>query len=183
MGVSLIQSNAAQFGARVFEPRTGINLHNRGLGFTLEPGHPAELAPGRRPPHTLSPLLVTRPDGSLRTLIGTRGGDSQPQLLLQLLCRLLRFGQTPGVAVAAPRWELAARVSNGFNAWTAPEDLVIQFEPEAPASWVDGLRSFGHETRVPGGLFGHAQLIEVGTDGVLSGAADPRALTGSVAAY
>src|SRR5690606_7657428 len=59
-GVTLIQSNAADFGAHLVEPNTGTFLHNRGLGFNLVPGHPAELAPGRRPPHTLSPALVTR---------------------------------------------------------------------------------------------------------------------------
>ncbi|PZG14377.1 gamma-glutamyltransferase family protein, partial [Nonomuraea aridisoli] len=53
MGVSLIQSNASGFGSMVFEPRTGINLHNRGIGFSLQPGHPAEYGPRKRPPHTL----------------------------------------------------------------------------------------------------------------------------------
>ena len=82
MGVSLIQSNASGFGSHVFEPSTGINLHNRGIGFSLEPGHPAEYGPGRRPPHTLCPALVTRPDGSLLAVLGTQGGDGQPQILL-----------------------------------------------------------------------------------------------------
>jgi len=182
MAVSLLQSNAAGFGARLFEPVTRINLHNRGLGFSLDPGHPAELAPGRRPPHTLSPLVVTRPDGTLRAVLGTRGGDSQPQILLQLLARWLRYGQPPGVAMAAPRWELAARASNGFNTWTAPADLVLQLEPEAPLAWADGLRELGHDVRVPGGVFGHAQLIDASPEGVLTGAADPRSLTGGVAA-
>src|SRR3954469_9189202 len=62
MGVSLIQSNAAGFGARIAEPSTGIFLQNRGIGFSLRPGSEAELAPGRRPPHTLSPALVTAAD-------------------------------------------------------------------------------------------------------------------------
>ena len=47
--VSLIQSNAAGFGCWLAEPNTQINLHNRGLGFSLEPGHPAVFGPGRRP--------------------------------------------------------------------------------------------------------------------------------------
>ena len=93
--VSLIQSNASGFGSHLFEPSTRINLHNRGLGFSLEPGHPAEYGPGRRPPHTLSPALVTRPDGSLRAVLGTMGGDSQPQVVLQLLARLLARGPAP----------------------------------------------------------------------------------------
>ena len=58
--VSLIQSNASGFGSCLVEPATSINLQNRGLGFSLVEGHPAELAPGRRPPHTLCPGLVRR---------------------------------------------------------------------------------------------------------------------------
>ena len=58
MGVSLIQSNASGLGSWLAEPNTGINLHNRGLGFSLEAGHPAEFSAGRRPPHTLSPALA-----------------------------------------------------------------------------------------------------------------------------
>ena len=41
MGVSLIQSNAAGFGSWLVEPGTGINLHNRGLGFSLVAAEPA----------------------------------------------------------------------------------------------------------------------------------------------
>ena len=51
MGVSLIQSNASGFGSWLVEPNTQINLHNRGLGFSLVAGHPAELAPGRGAAH------------------------------------------------------------------------------------------------------------------------------------
>ena len=65
LGVSLTQSNALDFGSHLIEPATGVFLHNRGLGFSLVPGHPAELAPGRRPPHTLSPMLATTPGGAL----------------------------------------------------------------------------------------------------------------------
>src|SRR5204863_4810682 len=82
LGVSLIQSNAAGFGSGLAEPNTGINLHNRGLGFNLRAGHPAEFLPGHRPPHTLCPAMATS-DGSLRGVFGTMGGDAQPQILLQ----------------------------------------------------------------------------------------------------
>src|SRR5690606_38848677 len=34
MGVSLIQSNASGFGSWLAEPRTGVGLHNRGIGFS-----------------------------------------------------------------------------------------------------------------------------------------------------
>ncbi|MEW9533438.1 gamma-glutamyltransferase family protein [Microbispora sp. NPDC049125] len=176
MGVSLIQSNAAGFGSLLFEPGTGINLHNRGIGFSLTPGHPAEYGPGRRPPHTLCPALVTRPDGSLRTVIGTMGGDAQPQILLQLVTRLLEHGESPGEAVSAPRWALGTGTT-GFDAWrSAP---VVEVEEGAP--WADGLRERGHAVQaVPyGSNFGHAHMVDVLPSGVLAGAADPRALIGS----
>ncbi|WP_248964406.1 gamma-glutamyltransferase family protein [Sphaerisporangium perillae] len=180
MGVSLIQSNAAGFGSMLFEPATGINLHNRGIGFSLEPGHPAEYGPGRRPPHTLAPALVTRPDGSLRTVLGTMGGDSQPQIVLQVLARLLVAGESPGQAIAAPRWRLGPGLT-GFDAWSDPDEASVDLEEGAP--WAEGLRERGHDVKgLPyGGSFGHAHLIDVRPDGVLAGAADPRALISSAA--
>ncbi len=179
MGVSLIQSNAAGFGSMLFEPRTGINLHNRGLGFNLTPGHPAEYGPGRRPPHTLTPALVTRPDGSLRAVAGTMGGDGQPQILLQVLTRLLRHGESPGRAIRSPRW-VTGTGPTGFDTWDSPDEVSVRVEEGAP--WADGLRERGHtiEPRPYGGGFGHAHLIDVRPDGTLAGASDPRALTGAV---
>ena len=181
MGVSLIQSNASGFGSHLFEPATGINLHNRGLGFTLEAGHPAELAPGRRPPHTLSPASATRPDGSLAAVFGTMGGDAQPQILLQVAARLLRHGQRPVQAVGAPRWVLAGEAT-GFDTWRRPGGPAVQVERDAPGAWVEGLTARGHDVRLidarSSGV-GHAQAIVVGADGRLLGAADPRTVVGS----
>jgi gamma-glutamyltranspeptidase/glutathione hydrolase len=178
MGVGLIQSNAADFGAHLVEPRTGIFLHNRGIGFSLEPAHPAEYGPRRRPPSTLSPAVITRPDGTLRTVLGTMGGDSQPQILLQLVVRLLRHGQPPGTAVRAPRWVLANHESAiGFSTWRDPAALGVDLEADVPPAWVDGLVARGHLVRVRGRLdlgFGHAHVIEHTGSG-WAGAADPRA--------
>lgn len=72
--ISLIQSNCMSFGSGLVAPGTGIWLQNRGTGFTLRPGHPNELSPGRRPAHTLSPVIVTDEANALRACLGTRGG-------------------------------------------------------------------------------------------------------------
>ncbi len=183
MGVSLIQSNAGGFGSWLVEPSTGINLHNRGLGFNLTAGHPAEYGPGRRPPHTLSPLLVTTSDGSLAATLGTMGGDAQPQILLQLLARLFAAERPPSAAeaVAAGRWVLHGRTT-GFDTWQSVKDLGVRVEGHAPAIWADNLAVRGHlVSREPAfdSGFGHAHVILAGTDGILAGAADPRALIGS----
>jgi gamma-glutamyltranspeptidase/glutathione hydrolase len=182
-GVSLIQSNAAGFGAHVAVPGTGILLHNRGIGFSLRAGHPAEYGPGRRPRHTLSPALVTRADGSLRAVLGTMGGDSQPQVVLQMLVRMLCHAERPGDVIAAPRFALTTPGNRGFDTWTQPDEHIVRIESHAPAGWDDGLRERGHRVdRAAGDVvgFGHAHLIEVDpAAGTLAGAADPRAMTGA----
>jgi gamma-glutamyltranspeptidase/glutathione hydrolase len=186
MAVSLIQSNAKDFGAHIVERRTGIFLHNRGIGFSLVPGHPAEYGPGKRPTSTLSPVLVTDPGGGFRAVLGTMGGDSQPQVLLQLLARMLRFGQSPADAIAAPRWALASGTGSGFDTWVDPSSVVLQIEGHAPPSWDDALRAFGHTVQRVDAYstgMGHAHTIVRDGDGVLGGAADPRALTGSASGY
>jgi len=187
MGVSLIQSNAAGFGARIVEPSTGIFLQNRGIGFSLRPGHPAEYGPGRRPPHTLSPALVTDAAGRLEMVVGTMGGDAQPQVVLQLLARLLAGGASVEDAIAAPRWVLSGRppAGNGFDTWDARGPVQVHVEAEAPAAWDEGLTARGHDVvrHPPAGYnFGHAHAIRVTGDG-LEGAADPRAVIGAAVGY
>ena len=186
MGVSLIQSNAAGFGCGLVVPGVRIFLQNRGLGFSLEPGHPAEYGPGRRPPHTLSPALVTHPDGALDRVIGTMGGDTQPQILLQLLARQLHGRQSPGRSIAAGRWGLAnADGGTGFDTWRSRGRVAVRVEGQAPVAWDDGLRQRGHTVQRAGDFdhgFGHAHVI-VDEGDRLAGAADPRALVGAASGY
>jgi gamma-glutamyltranspeptidase/glutathione hydrolase len=189
-GVSLLQSNAAGFGSLLAVPGVRIFLHNRGIGFSLEQGHRAEYGPGRRPPHTLSPTIVTTTAGELRAVAGTMGGDSQPQILLQLLARLLHARQSPGDVIAAGRWALApdagaAGSSIGFDTWKSGGPLDVRVEGHSPSAWDSGLRSRGHSVvrDLPfDGAFGHAHLIAV-KDDHLAGATDPRPRFGGVSAW
>lgn len=171
LGVSLIQSNFAGWGAQLVLPGTGIFLHSRGTGFSLAPGHPAGYAPGRRPPHTLSPLVATRDGGTLECVLGTRGGHGQPDILLQLLARRYAAGESPTTALAAPRW-----VRDG-NAVALAED--------APADWRHRLGAAGHQIALrPGGSgeFGRAEMISAHPHGVV-GASDPRSPGGAAVGY
>ncbi|HWG74337.1 MAG TPA: gamma-glutamyltransferase [Acidimicrobiales bacterium] len=186
MGVCVLQSNAAGFGAHLAVPGVGIFLNNRGIGFSLDIGHPAEYGPGRRPPHTLSPLALTAPDGGLAAVTGTMGGDSQPQILLQLLARVLHAGEDPGVAVAAPRWILAPpRNRTGFDTWREQGPGRVLVEGHAPLAWDSGLRLRGHtveRTAAFSSDFGHAHYIAA-RDDHLVGASDPRARSGAAVGY
>lgn len=182
-GVSLIQSNAAGWGAHLVVPGARVFLQNRGLGFSLQPGHPARYGPGRRPPHTLAPALITTPVGDLHTVLGTMGGDSQPQVLLQLVARTLQAGHGPGRAVAAGRFALAG--PSGFTTWDQGGDVTVQVEGNAPGGWLEGLQARGHRAQAAPAWshgFGHAHLITV-QDGRLAGASDPRARTGAASGW
>jgi gamma-glutamyltranspeptidase / glutathione hydrolase len=176
-GVSLIMSNGANFGCHLVLPESGIFLHNRGLGFSLAPGHPAEYGPGRRPPHTLTPLVATDEAGALDTVLGTMGADAQPQILLQLLARLLVHDEEAGDAIAAPRWALSRERSTGFDTWESESRPLVRLEHDSPPAWAAELERHGYTTvasAVGEHAFGHAQVIRVREDGVLCGAADPR---------
>jgi gamma-glutamyltranspeptidase / glutathione hydrolase len=182
LAVSLIQSNASGFGTWLVEPTTGINVHNRGLGFSLQPGHPAEYAPGRRPPHTLCPALATR-DGALAAVFGTMGGDAQPQILLQLAARLFAGGAGVADAIAASRWALRGQ-GTGFDTWTTGGPPVVAVEGHAPDGWRTGLAARGHVVADAPAFdsgFGHAHAIVVEPGGTFAAAADPRARVGSAA--
>ncbi|MEY2467934.1 MAG: gamma-glutamyltranspeptidase / glutathione hydrolase [Actinomycetota bacterium] len=187
MGVTLIQSNASGWGSNLVEPNTRIFLQNRGTGFSLEPAHPAEFAPGRKPPHTLSPLMVTNLDGTLRMSIGTMGGDSQPQILLQLLVRMLRHGEPAGRAVAAGRFVLASQdvPSTGFDTWVNRGRVKVRVEANAPEGWAEGLASRGHAVDPSPAFdagFGHAHIVDVVGD-TLVGGADPRSRSGAASGF
>ena len=129
---------------------------------------------------------MTRPDGGLRAVIGTMGGDTQPQILLQLLTRLLHHGQSAGhgdrgAAVGAP----SSRRRPGSTPGSTPTRPSCTSKTRPRRTGSDGLRDRGHDVEVVEGVtgtFGHAQLIEV-TDAGLAGAADPRALVGAAVGY
>jgi gamma-glutamyltranspeptidase/glutathione hydrolase len=181
MGVSLINSNASGFGAHIIAGSSGIFLHDRGLGFSLEPGHPAEYGPGRRPPHTLSPAMVTHPGGGLRTVLGTMGGDTQPQYVLQMLAASLLHERDPGRVLRQARWKIAPDDDGGgFDTWRVGHGREVRVEEHFDSAIVEGLVARGHAVRTAhSSEFGHAHLIEVTPHGSLAGAADPRALTGA----
>ncbi len=89
--VSFIQSLFNSFGAGFVAGETGITLHNRGSGFTLQPGHPNEIGPHKRPLHTLVPAMLAR-DGAPIVAFGVMGGDNQAQAHAQIVANIVDFG-------------------------------------------------------------------------------------------
>ncbi len=164
MMISFIQSNYMGFGSGVVVPGTGISLQNRGVGFSLDPGHVGVVAPRKRPFHTIIPGFATNADGTPLMAFGLMGGAIQAQGHLQMMLRILRYRQNPQAAADAPRWRL------GAGREVAVENT---FDPRT----IEALRARGHDIRAEPGTgvfaFGGAQIILRTQDGYIAGS-DPR---------
>lgn len=173
--VALIQSNYEGFGSGVVIPGTGIAMQNRGACFTLEKGHPNEVAGGKRPYHTIIPGFVTKP-GNWNTTIeeltreqplmsfGVMGGFMQPQGHLQVFTRLVDFNQNPQAALDAPRWQVT-------------KGLKVMIEPGFEPALYEELKRRGHDVEIAqerSVSFGRGQAIYC-LDNGYCGASDQRA--------
>lgn len=158
--VSLIQSLFSDFGSGIVAGDTGIVLQNRGSLFNLIPGHPDEIAPNKRPMHTLVPAFVMK-DGKPFLSFGVMGGDHQAQGHAQVLMNLIDFGMNVQEAGEA------ARINHGSNG--------LQVESAIPAAVRAALVQRGHQVTEAIGAYGGYQgiLIDPRT-GVLMGGSDPR---------
>jgi len=164
MMVSFIQSNYAGFGSGVVVPGTGVSMQNRGSGFTTERGHPNQVAPGKRPFHTIIPGFAMK-DGKPLMAFGMMGGPIQAQGHVQLLLRTQLWQQDPQTAADAPRWRTV-------------EGLEIACEPTMPKTLLEGLAKLGHKIKVeaPDNAFGFggAQIVQRFADGSYVAGSDPR---------
>ena len=164
----VIQSTYHEFGSGVVAADTGVLLQNRGAFFSLDPGHPNHLAPGKRTAHTLIPSMYLV-GGRPRFAYGTMGGEGQPQTQAALLTRVVDRGLGPQAAVEAPRWLLGRTWGDATRA--------LRIEDRFGSGVTETLRARGHDVQVVEGwsdLMGHAQLIRLDDDG-LAGGSDPRA--------
>lgn len=157
--VSFIQSNYLGFGSGITVPGTGIALHNRGRGFTLEAGHPNQIAPNKRPFHTIMPGFLSH-NGQPLGAFGVMGGPMQPQGHLQVVSNLVDYGMNPQAALDAPRWQFT-------------RGNLVMLEPSVPQTVIQELLLRGHRLQ-PGNFFGRGQVI-LSRNGILVAASEPRA--------
>jgi gamma-glutamyltranspeptidase/glutathione hydrolase len=118
------------------------------MSFSLVDGHPNQVAPGKRPFHTIIPGFLTK--GNQPTMaFGVMGGNMQPQGHLQFVMRFVDEYLNPQACSDAPRW----RIDDVGN---------LTVEASMPSAVVEGLKTMGHEVTVmPANSldFGSAQAI------------------------
>ena len=162
MAVSLIYSIFHAFGSGLCSDRFGINFQNRGAGLNLVAGHPNELAPRKRPMHTLIPGML-RKRGEYLMPFGVMGGQYQAAGHARLISNLIDFDMDLQSAMDAPR------------SFPEPDtgDLTVEW------GYADGvvtrLGEIGHRVVRPEVGIGGSQAIRVDLrSGVLCAASDPR---------
>jgi gamma-glutamyltranspeptidase/glutathione hydrolase len=160
--VSFINSLFGFFGSGIMGPSSGVLLQNRGQGFTLTPGHPNTIAPGKRPLHTIIPGMVMH-RGEVCMSFGVMGGHYQAMGHAHFLSRVIDYHMDMQSAIDAPRY------------FPRPGTSTIEVESTVPAATVDELKHRGFIVVRPDIPLGGAQAIWIErSTGVLIGASDPR---------
>jgi gamma-glutamyltranspeptidase/glutathione hydrolase len=155
-------------------PGVGCVVSPRGSQGWLVPGHPSEVAPGKRPRLTPAPAMAFK-DGRVFMPFGTPGGDVQQQAMLQVFLNVVAYGMSPQQAVEVPR---VATRSFPDSFWPHPDfPGRLDCERGVPAETRAALSALGHlvDERPDGDWrSGAVCAVVVGVDGTLMGAADPR---------
>ncbi len=179
------------FGSKVVAKGTGFLLNNEMDDFAAKPGtanmygliqgERNAIAPRKRPLSAMTPTFVLRPDGSLWFALGSPGGATIINTVLQVMTNIIDYDMNLQQAIDAPRIH---------NQWLPDE---IAYEPYALSEdTLSILRSRSHTLRIRpdagwtngDGYMGDAAgvMIEERT-GVRLGATDSRRSDGLALGY
>ncbi len=160
------------YGSGVVVPGTGVLLNDEMDDFAAAPGTPNvyglvggdanAVGPAKIPLSSMTPTIVEK-DGRFWFTAGSPGGSTIITTSLQIVIGVIDYDLDAAAAVAAPRLH---------HQWL-PD--IVRLEPHGfDASTKKALEKMGH-TLVEEGTWGNASCIKRRDDGVLEGAADPRA--------
>jgi gamma-glutamyltranspeptidase/glutathione hydrolase len=154
-------------------PGLGFGLGTRAQMFTLTPGLPATIAPGKRPRTTLTPGLALR-DREPYLAFGTPGGDQQDQWALQVFLNHVEFGMNLQQAIDFPAFHSAHMPSSFYPREAQPR--VLDVESRVDPAVIEELRRRGHLVNVrPPWSLGRVTAV-ARRNGVLYAAANPRGM-------
>ncbi len=168
------------YGSGVTVLKAGFLLNDEMDDFTSKPGAPNmygliqsranAIAPGKRPLSCMTPTIVTR-KGNLRVVLGSPGGSTIMNTVLQVLLNVLVYKMDIREAVTAPR----------FHDQWMPDKLYME-RWGFSADTIARLRAAGYKIAFRGPM-GECEAIEVDPKtGWKFGAADPRS-NGKVVGY
>lgn len=156
-------------------PGTGLAISSRGSQSRLQPGHPSEVKPLKRPRLTPAPAMVTR-GGEPFMALGTPGGDVQMQAMLQVFLNVVEFDMPVQRAIEESRvW--TASFPNSF----APHDYFpgrLCVEEGVESRVGEELGALGHKVetwaRYPAAGGAVCAVMRDPRTGLVHAGADPR---------
>ena len=161
------------YGSRIVVPGAGFLLNNEMGDFNAAPGltteggligtEPNLAEPEKRMLSSMTPTILERPDGSLFAVLGTPGGRTIINSVLQVTLNLIDFDMGVLEAVSAPR----------FHHQWLPDAIRAEAGAFDDARIAD-LERRGHTLDLRQGRWGTVHAIRIGPDGDRLGAPDPR---------
>ncbi len=181
MAVSVTYTLEQGYGSKITVDGAGFLLNNEMGDFNGKPGlttadgligtDPNLARPEQRMLSSMSPSIIAR-DGRLVAVVGSPGGRTIINTVLEVMLNLIDFGMPIQQAVDAGRMH---------HQWLP--DVIHLEDGAVPAATVAELRRMGHAVEV-GGRQGVADCIAIDpATGARIGAADPRDPDSSVAGY
>jgi gamma-glutamyltranspeptidase / glutathione hydrolase len=172
LAVSVTYTLEAGYGTGIVVPGAGFFLNNEMGDFNAGPGltdstgligtEPNLARPEQRMLSSMTPSIVAK-DGKLVAVVGSPGGRTIINTVLQVISNIIDFGMPIQEAVNAKRVH---------HQWL-PDRLTIEADG-ATQQTLDQLKAMGHDVRMAGGQGSvHAIMIDPKT-GARIGAADPR---------
>lgn len=171
-----------EYGSGVTVRGAGFLLNNEMDDFTSKPGVPNAygliqsernaIAPGKRPLSSMTPTILLK-DGKLFMVVGTPGGPTIINTVLQVIVNVIDHGMNIRQAVETPRIH---------HQWLPDR---VDWEPSGMARDVrESLEKMGHKLASKEKPFGDAQGIMIDpSTGTRWGASDPRGGTGAAMGY
>lgn len=178
--VSVTYTLEQGYGSKITVPGGGFLLNNEMGDFNAKPGlttdagligtQPNLARPQQRMLSSMTPTILEK-DGRLHAVIGSPGGRTIINTVLQVVLNVIDFEMNVQEAVNAPRIH---------HQWL-PDVLRIEEAGNDPAL-VSALEAMGHEVSARGRQ-GTAHSIVMLEDGTISGAPDPRDADAGASGY
>jgi gamma-glutamyltranspeptidase / glutathione hydrolase len=171
--VSVTTTLNSLYGSLVTVEGAGFLLNNEmddfatrpgaGNQFGLVQGEANAIQSGKRMLSSMTPIMLLDRDGKARLVTGTPGGATIITTMAQIISNVVDFGMDVASATGAPR----------LHHQHLPD--VLSFEHAGlPLAVQQALRSRGHTVQERTGYQGDTQSIQMFSNGMLIGVADPR---------
>ncbi|RDW60641.1 hypothetical protein BP6252_12024 [Coleophoma cylindrospora] len=170
LSITLTSTVNLLFGSQVCVPETGVILNNEmndfsiagvsnGFGFVPSPIN--YIRPHKRPLSSITPIIVTHPNGTLYVTIGAAGGSRIITSTMQGVWHVLDHGMNMSAALKQPR----------FHDQLLPDRT--GFEAEFDKDVIESMRKKGHNVTIEPYLTA-VQAIRRLWNGQLEAASEPR---------